>query len=66
MCITFSTVKIAQTCSCLLCLITYMTMGSRDYGGFYFNIYMMLLIQWIVVVMIVDLELTCATLLPKN
>ena len=40
-CITFGTLKIAQTCSCLLCLITYITMGSRDYGGFYSDISMM-------------------------
>ena len=37
-------------------------LGSHDYRVFYFDICMTLLIQWIVVVTIVGLELTCATL----
>ena len=66
MCITFGTLKIAQNYSCLLCLYAYITMGSHDYGVFYFDICMTLLMQWVVVVTIVGLELTCATRLPKN
>ena len=40
MCITPSTIKIVQTYSCLLFLITYITMGSLDLWDFYFDISM--------------------------